>query len=129
MEALILVVDDDRDCRELLEHVLSFEGYRVALAQNGVEALRIAHHDKPRLILLDLMMPIMDGYQFRLHQLSDRELSAIPVICISGTHQAAQAAAQLQVAACIQKPLPLDELLAVVAREIQNPTGQSAAMC
>jgi CheY-like chemotaxis protein len=111
MRAEILVVDDDVDCRNLLETALGFEGFGVITARNGAEALAAAREHQPRLILLDLMMPVMDGYQFRAQQQADAEIADIPVICISGTHQAQRAARRLGAAGCIEKPIALEELI------------------
>ena len=109
----VLVVDDDPDSRTLLEMALSAAGYPVVLAANGAEALAMARRSHPSVILLDLMMPIMDGYAFRAAQLREEELAAIPVICVSGRHDAQSAARQLQISECIVKPF---ELYTVVER-------------
>ena len=104
---LILVVDDDHDSRTLLELALSTSGYLVETAVNGRDALESARRRPPRLILLDLAMPVMDGFTFRNEQLRDQTLSSIPVICVSGRHDAARVSRRMQVAACIPKPFDL----------------------
>ncbi len=111
---LILVVDDDLDSRTLLELALSFAGYTVRTASNGMEALTAARRELPRVILLDLSMPLMDGFAFRAEQLRDSTLATIPVICVSGRHDAAQAARSLRLAACIGKPFDLERVIAHV---------------
>jgi CheY-like chemotaxis protein len=109
----ILLVDDDRDVRESLEEVLLSAGHRVCTANNGQEALEHLHTSRPDVILLDLMMPVMSGWQFRDAQMRDRTLADIPVIIISAV--AAQNAAALgDVAACISKPFSIDMLLDTV---------------
>jgi len=108
---LILVVDDDRDSRLLLELALSTSGFAVMTASNGEEALQIARRHTPALILLDLAMPVMDGFTFRAKQLQDRSLASIPIICVSGRHDAHQAAEQLRAAACIPKPFDLETVV------------------
>jgi DNA-binding response OmpR family regulator len=111
----VLVVDDDPDSRSLLEMALSSAGYRVLSASNGAEGLAVARRVHPAVILLDLMMPIMDGYAFRAAQLREAELAAIPVICVSGRHDAAAAARELQMADCVVKPFVLDTIVERVA--------------
>jgi DNA-binding response OmpR family regulator len=107
----VLVVDDDLDSRTLLELALSTAGYPVVSAANGLEALAIARRFHPAVILLDLMMPVMDGYAFRAAQLLEAELATIPVICVSGRHDAAKAARELQLADCLVKPFELDAIV------------------
>lgn len=108
---LVLVVDDDPDSRLLLELALSTSGYAVVTAVNGMEALRAARDRVPRLILLDLAMPVMDGFTFRTEQLRDDALRAVPVICVSGRHDADAVASRMRVAACIPKPFDLDVVI------------------
>jgi DNA-binding response OmpR family regulator len=121
----VLVIDDDLDSRTLLEMALSAAGFTVASARNGAEALVIARRDHPSVILLDLMMPIMDGYAFRAAQLREPELATIPVICVSGRHDAEAAAKQLKTVACISKPFALDKIVESVGSVIgrQPPSG------
>jgi len=114
---LILVVDDDADSRTLLELALSTSGFSVETAINGRDALITARRHPPRLILLDLAMPVMDGFTFRREQLRDDVLAAIPVICVSGRHDAAGVSRRMDVAACFPKPFDLDTVVARV-REI-----------
>jgi DNA-binding response OmpR family regulator len=109
--APVLVVDDDLDSRTLLEMALSAAGYTVVSATNGVEALAVARRFHPSVILLDLMMPIMDGYAFRAAQLREAELAGIPVICVSGRHDALAAARELKTHDCVVKPFELDTIV------------------
>jgi DNA-binding response OmpR family regulator len=117
---LILVVDDDNDSRTLLQMVLATSGYDVETAINGRDALDSARRRPPRLILLDLAMPVMDGFTFRSEQLRDELLSAIPVICVSGRHDAMRVSQKMRVAGCIPKPFDLDIVLARI-QEILAP--------
>ena len=116
-EPLVLVVDDDMDSRALLELALLESGYAVDTAVNGLEALQVARRRRPRVILLDLAMPVMDGFTFRHEQLRDDALKGIPVICVSGRHDALPAARQMRIAGCIPKPFDLDVVITSV-REI-----------
>jgi DNA-binding response OmpR family regulator len=108
---LVLVVDDDADSRTLLELALSTSGYAVTTAANGRDALDAARQRVPGLILLDLAMPVMDGFTFRSEQLRDAALAAIPVLCVSGRHDATGVSQQLRVAGCIPKPFDLDVVI------------------
>ena len=100
----ILVVEDDGDVREALVQLLEFEGYRVTSATNGRDAIdQLRAGAAPNLILLDLMMPVMDGPQFRAAQLGDPGLAAIPVIVLSAHSAGREKAAQLG-APAMQRP-------------------------
>src|ERR1051325_2493173 len=82
----ILVVDDDADIRESLREVLEDEGYQVSCVANGLEALRhLRQGNRPCVILLDLTMPVMDGWQFRREQKQDATISDIPLVVITAT--------------------------------------------
>ena len=115
-EPLVLVVDDDVDSRALLALALSESGYTVDTAANGLDALRAARRRRPRVILLDLAMPVMDGFTFRNEQLQDDALKAIPVICVSGRHDALPAARKMRIAGCIPKPFDLDLVISSVRK-------------
>ena len=80
----ILVVEDDADVREAIVSGLEHAGFEVVAAADGKMALDLLRHGiVPRAIILDLMMPVMDGWEFRRHQLADPTLAAIPVIVLS----------------------------------------------
>ncbi|MFN7133326.1 MAG: response regulator [Myxococcales bacterium] len=111
----VLVVEDDFDIREVFLQVLSEEGYRVAGACNGREALELLRSNgRPHVILLDLMMPVMSGWQFRDEQQRDPELSDIPVVVVSAHEVAREAAQALGVRECLRKPVDLDQLVGIV---------------
>src|SRR5262249_1755713 len=81
---IVLVVDDDSDIRGALCELLEDEGYRVVAASNGEEALvYLNSRERPCVILLDLMMPVMDGWEFRRQQQKDPRWSQIPVVVIT----------------------------------------------
>jgi two-component system response regulator MtrA len=111
----VLVVDDDEAIREIIGIVLRDEGLEVSFARDGVEALEIAaEQPHPALVLLDLMMPRLNGRAFVQELRSRQGLQAIPVIIMSGESQAEQTAGGLGVAACLTKPVELDDLVAAV---------------
>lgn len=122
---LILLVDDDADVRESVSEALEEEGYRVANASNGREALRLLKDDgvRPDLILLDIMMPEMDGWAFRAEQLKDPGLAAIPVIVFTAYGAPRDIARQLDAAGALKKPLRLEELLSTIDRVPRSSLG------
>jgi CheY-like chemotaxis protein len=111
----ILIVEDDDDIREALSQILELEGYAVREAANGREGLDIsAREPVPSLILLDLMMPIMDGWQFRSEQMKDPALAKVPVIVISADAGVHEKVASFGAASVLPKPISLDRLLRAV---------------
>lgn len=115
MDHRILVIEDDPTIREVLVEVLGEHGYDAVGASNGREALDTlaASPDRPCVILLDLMMPIMDGRSFREEQLQSPELSTIPVIVISA-HLDQAVTSDLNAAAYLRKPVRLADVLSSV---------------
>lgn len=111
----VLVVEDDLDIREAMRMVLEASGYQVLEAGDGAEALVVARAHRPRIILLDLMMPGMDGFQFREIQLRDPGIAAIPVVIVSGGGAVPEKAAELGAAGYLVKPTDLERLLAMMA--------------
>ena len=112
----ILVVEDDPDIRDALAAVLETEGYDVAKASDGQEALgQLRTSATPSLILLDLYMPVMNGWAFRAEQLRDPKLASIPVVVVSADSRVANRAADLGAAGWVGKPIDFDRLLALVA--------------
>jgi CheY-like chemotaxis protein len=109
----VLIVEDDEDLREMMAQLLSLEGFRTATVANGREALEYLHDaEAPQVILLDLMMPVMDGWEFRRKQQADPSLAPVPVIVLSALDQARAAA--LDANAFLKKPLDFDRLLSLV---------------
>jgi CheY-like chemotaxis protein len=113
-----MIVDDDHDVREALREVLQDNGYDVVEAGNGQDALAMLRGEGPRpcLILLDIMMPVMDGWQFRAVQREDPTLSAIPVIVLTAHGHVARGSEVMDATAYLKKPVQLPPLLATVAR-------------
>ena len=113
----ILIVEDDLDIREALTHILEFEGYHVTCVGNGQEALDyLRANPNPSLILLDLMMPVMDGWQFRAEQVKDPNLAKIPVVIVSADGRVYQKAATIGASGYLKKPVELEVLLNTVQR-------------
>ena len=116
MEHRILVIDDDEDLRESLITYLEDHGYATTGAVNGKHALDILSDpsERPSLIVLDLMMPIMDGRMFREAQLTSPRLWSIPVILISAYDNSAEIAQALNIDAHLSKPIDPDNFLRVI---------------
>ena len=115
----VLIVEDDLDIRETLKLEMELQGFHVLVAAEGAEALavlRSAGAGDVSLIVLDLMMPGMNGYDFRSEQLADPALAHIPVLIMTGFGDAAAAAARLGCRAGINKPFSLDTLSEAIAR-------------
>jgi CheY-like chemotaxis protein len=109
----VLVIEDDEGLREMMAQLLTLEGFQTATVANGQEALAYLHaSSKPEVILLDLMMPVMDGWEFRRHQQADPALAGVPVIVLSALDQAR--AADVAATAFLKKPLDFDRLLDLV---------------
>ena len=127
----LLVVDDDPDLRDLLQQVLTEEGYRVETATDGLMALKsLRVGPLPRLILLDVMMPRMDGWQFcEARQLSP-ELRSIPIVLISAHAGPSRVAPYSRIAAVLSKPFGLDEVIRTVHRfaySVTEASGKAAS--
>jgi CheY-like chemotaxis protein len=116
----VFVVEDDRDIRESVVEVLEDEGYLVSAASDGREGLLLLRRatPKPDLILLDLMMPIMNGFQFREEQRKDPELAAIPVVVITADVNARAKAESLGAAGFVQKPVKIQPLLDIIEQHL-----------
>jgi CheY-like chemotaxis protein len=116
-EPSVLVVDDDEDIRDILSVLLETEGYHVDTAKDGVEALaQLKSGPPPALVLLDMMMPRMDGESLVREMKRDPDVADVPVVIMSGHSAAREKAESLDAAACLVKPVEVDELLRVVRR-------------
>jgi CheY-like chemotaxis protein len=111
----VLVVDDNEDNRELVAVMLRALGYETLHAVNGAHALEILEsNNRPCLIVLDLAMPVMDGWTFRSEQLARADLRSIPVVLYSAHPDLEQHARGLGAAGYVKKPVNSDRLLAAV---------------
>ncbi|MDO9181810.1 MAG: response regulator [Bacteriovorax sp.] len=107
----ILVVEDDTSIRELLVEILEGEGYLVSASKNGYEGIQSLETYIPDLILMDVMMPIMDGYAFKNELLLNSEWRSIPVVAMSAQVQRKEKLADYGIVNFISKPLDLGHLL------------------
>lgn len=124
----VLLVEDDQDVRETIAEILEEEGYRVAAVADGRMALDYLtqNESKPKLILLDLMMPNMDGFQFRELQMASAELAKIPTAVLSADGRVGDKAASLSAEAFLGKPVKLARLLSLV-EEYCGPASRDRA--
>jgi CheY-like chemotaxis protein len=112
----VLIVEDNEVTRDVMALILESEGYQVSTAADGRRALEwLRGGQRPCLILLDLMMPVMDGWQFREEQRRDRALADIPVVVCTAAGEAAKQEA-MGAAELLNKPVEADNLLAAVRR-------------
>lgn len=121
-ENIVLVVDDDPITRQTIAKVLVAHGLEVRLAQDGQDALDILKTQEVCAILLDVVMPGMDGVQFRQAQLADASISSIPCVLITGRADPASLSTSLGDLVCLQKPFSFDDLINAVA----GPSGSIA---
>ncbi len=117
MAKTILIVEDDKDIRQSVADALDVLGFQGIQAANGQEALDILSKDEqPSLILLDLMMPVMNGWQFRIHQQADPRISDIPVVVFSADGSVQQKGDAMGAAGFLKKPIDLDALEKIAHR-------------
>lgn len=122
----ILVVDDDPDIREGLLALLESEGYAVGEARNGREGLEKVEELSPALILLDLMMPVMNGWEFGQRLRSRPEWADIPLIVLSAAGNARAKMSDLRALAYLPKPFEVEELLRLIRRAL-SPANAPAS--
>jgi CheY-like chemotaxis protein len=119
----ILLVEDNEISCGAISQVLKWEGYRVLTAPHGAHALKLLRRgERPCLILLDLMMPVMNGWELHAHLRADPELSEIPVVVMTGIGDADREARALNAWAVLPKPFELDSLVALLSQ-----AGRAAA--
>lgn len=113
-EAPILVVDDDPSIVTTVSEILDFEGYRVETAANGAEALRAVERRQPALVLLDMRMPVLDGWGFA-RELRQRGVD-LPIVVMTAAENAEGWAQEIDAAGFVSKPFDLDQLISTVER-------------
>jgi CheY-like chemotaxis protein len=113
---VVLVVDDDPDILEALSEILEAEGFEIRRARNGKEALERLEPDPPRLVLLDLMMPVMDGWEFAQRLKQRPKVANIPIIVLSADRNVSNKAAEIGAVGHLAKPFELNDLLDMVRR-------------
>jgi len=113
----VLIVEDDADMGQSLVEVLEEGGFHAAVVHNGLQALERLHAGmRPDLILLDMMMPVMNGWEFRREQRAVAEFARVPVIVLTADGDPRRKAASINAQGCLCKPVSLDELLDEVER-------------
>jgi signal transduction histidine kinase/ActR/RegA family two-component response regulator len=121
----ILIVDDDAALRRELSEVLSSEGYSVVTASDGRQALNyLERNPAPSLILLDLMMPVMDGWEFSATVKSDKSLASIPIVVMSCLEKSEANASLLGASGVLRKPLRLEKLIAIAAAHTRESRAE-----
>jgi CheY-like chemotaxis protein len=122
----VLLVEDDGDVRQAISEILRESHYAVLEYANGQEALASTGAGEPCVILLDMMMPVMDGWQFRALQRNDPHLGKVPVVVLTAHADAGHVAEQLGAAAFLKKPVQLEALLDTIKRFCDpSPVGKS----
>ncbi|QRN93956.1 response regulator [Archangium violaceum] len=119
----MLVVDDDPDILEALSEILEAEGFEIRRARNGKEALERLEPEPPQLILLDLMMPVMDGWEFAQRMRQKPSVANIPLIVLSADRNVGSKATDIGAVGHLAKPFELNDLLDMVRRSL----GQAQA--
>jgi two-component system OmpR family response regulator len=111
----VLIVDDDPAIRGLMAEALRSEGYAVDMAAHGAEALDAMRARRPATVLLDLMMPVMDGFTF-IEQCHREQLCVdVPIVVISAVQDALERVAELHVHATLAKPFDIEEVVRLVS--------------
>jgi CheY-like chemotaxis protein len=122
----ILVVDDEPAILDMIAELLRYEGYQVVTTSEGSVALAQAKLDPPALILLDLMMPGMSGWQVIAALKASPQTRSIPVVLVSARRDLPATAAELEVVTFLAKPFDIDELLSIVHKHVHSDTHSNA---
>ena len=122
----VLIIEDHADTRHMVEEFLAFSGISVVGAENGSEGLTRLREARPSVILLDLTMPVMDGWRFREEQvrLPDSALAGVPVVILSALHDCQREADRLGAVGVIPKPIDFDRMLAIVRQYVAPGTAE-----
>ena len=116
----VLIVDDDLDMIEVMELVLHDAGYKTRSALNGQQAMDAVASDMPALIVLDMLMPVMNGWQFA-HAFRARYGRAVPILVATAAEHVQQRSGGLDVTDVLAKPFEVSDLLRIVARHVRLP--------
>lgn len=116
---VVLVVDDDEGIRETVQWILEFEGYTVVTASDGIDAMEKLQAVSPRLILLDLMMPRMDGETFAQRLRQDERYRSIPILILSAFPYPPEKQCLLGIQGYLQKPFDVRALLRMVTHSLE----------
>lgn len=112
--ACVLIVEDDEDVRDFMDVLFRASGFETMTAANGAIGLEMMQHRRPCVVLLDLMMPVMDGWTFRKRQLADAALAGVPVICLTAMYSPSDVRRKLDLP-CLSKPVDFAHLLTEVS--------------
>ncbi|HYZ88866.1 MAG TPA: response regulator [Myxococcales bacterium] len=126
-QPLVLVVDDFQDNREMYAEFLAYQGFRVIQAANGVEALDQAFTNHPDIIIMDLSLPVMDGWEATRRLKADQRTNAIPVVALTGHAMQGHSKGAIE-AGCdsfVAKPCLPDQLVAEIRKMLSNPRGSA----
>jgi CheY-like chemotaxis protein len=123
VSARVLIVEDDKDIRRNVQRLLLSEGFTVDVAEHGGVAISMlqAATDLPSVIVLDLMMPVMDGFQFREEQVKIPRLASIPVVIMTADGHLIEKQTRVGAVAALKKPANVDDILSVVKRICKTP--------
>ena len=125
IEPDVLIVDDDPDMLETMELVLSRDGYACRTASNGVEALEKVAAARPGVVLLDMLMPIMNGWD-TAHELRQRYGRTVPIIVVTASEHSCARASEVDADAVLAKPFDIDELRRLVGRHVPRRPQRAA---
>jgi two-component system alkaline phosphatase synthesis response regulator PhoP len=124
-EAKVLVVDDEDDVVQFIQNVLTTEGFDVVTAYDGLGAIDVAFAEKPDVILLDIMMPVMDGYEVCAKLRASEETNRIPILCLSSayTTSAVRQSREMGAQGYIVKPFAPADLVSEIRRVLAEPSA------
>ena len=112
--ACVLIVEDDEDIRDFMDILLRANGYETMTAANGAIGLEVMGHRRPCVVLLDIQMPVMDGFTFRERQLATPDIATVPVVAVTAIFDPREVRDRLAIP-CLSKPVDFDEVLRQVS--------------
>ncbi|HWE24670.1 MAG TPA: response regulator [Myxococcales bacterium] len=126
-QPLVLVVDDFQDNREMYAEFLAYQGFRVIQAANGLEALDQAFTNRPDIIIMDLSLPVMDGWEATRRLKADTRTHGIPVVALTGhaMHGHSKGAIEAGCDSFVAKPCLPDQLVAEIRKMLATPRGSA----